>query len=494
VKNKLISCRLARRLGVIAITALCALPLCGLTVFAVEPAVGSGSTAPPTASAPPVPNQPVMSLGILGTAPPSETPAAESPVPLATDNPVTPATDVSNDNDADVTDTAPPTTPEPKTELYPVDVQTIIDGNARQIHKIYMLSATRSPADIPREGFTRDGWQYTLTDITEKRISGMDTRQHTEVISLDTNSNDLNAIIQQLATTMDYATEDGYSGVLTLDLSSVKCEEAGTKNSSYTVTATREYPHLSSSDVSLIPKTVTENGRTLQLDTVSWEAQGVVNVDYTDVPTSYRAIAKYTGTGSKTVVTGYTTTAAYSGELAKAVTGDTVYTVFFDGVSLNPTATPMPTETPSDESANESTITPTDQTGSKDTSGQSNSTNTADTALPIVGIAIGAGVLALCGGAAAFLFLRRNVKVYSDSFRTLVAKDRITAKGPAIDLSPLDGDCFCTEIDKLTAKTLNGTTIEVRNSGTVLKHKIASEGNVYRIEADFGAGMIQAIY
>ena|GEM_PF-973578 len=473
----------------IAITALCALPLCGLTVFAVEPAVGSGSTAPPTESAPPVPNQPVLSLGILGTAPP-----AESPVPLATDNPVTPATDVPNDNDADVTDTAPPTTPEPKTELYPVDVQTIIDGNARQICKVYMLSAAQSPADIPREPFTRDGWQYTLADITEKRVSGMDIRQHTEVISLDTAGNDLNAIIQQLAPTMDYATEDGYSGVLTLDLSSVKCEEAGTKNSSYTVTATREYPHLSSSDVSLIPKTVTENGRTLQLDAVSWEPQGVVNVDYTDVPTSYRAIAKYTGTGSKTVVSGYTTTAAYSGELAKAVTDDTVYTVFFDGVAVNPTATTMPTETQMDESANESTIVPIEQTGSENASGQSNPTNTADTALPIVGIAIGAGVLALFAGAAAFLLLRRNVKIYSDSFRTLVAKDRITAKAPVIDLSPLDGDCFCIEIDKLTVKALNGTTIEVRNGGTVLKHKIASEGNVYRIEADFGAGMIQAIY
>jgi hypothetical protein len=34
------------------------------------------------------------------------------------------------------------------------------------------------------------------------------------------------------------------------------------------VTATREYPHLSTNDTSLIPKTITDNGRTLELDNV----------------------------------------------------------------------------------------------------------------------------------------------------------------------------------------------------------------------------------
>ena len=38
-------------------------------------------------------------------------------------------------------------------ELYPADVQTVIE---------------------PRDGFERDGWIYTLTDITQERTSGAD--------------------------------------------------------------------------------------------------------------------------------------------------------------------------------------------------------------------------------------------------------------------------------------------------------------------------------
>jgi hypothetical protein len=86
------------------------------------------------------------------------------------------------------------------------------------------------------------------------------------------------------------------------------------------------------------------------------------------------------------------------------------------------------------------------------------------------------------------------VKIYRDGFRVLAAKDRLTAKVPVIDLTPLDGDSFGLVIDRFSAKALNGVTVEVRNSSVSLKHKIAYEGSAYRIAADFGAGTIQAIY
>ncbi|MDR0292918.1 MAG: cell wall anchor protein [Oscillospiraceae bacterium] len=367
----------------------------------------------------------------------------------------------------------PPYPEDMRDDLYPADVQTVISDGTRQIVKTYILTAGQTPADIPRENFTRDGWRYTLTDITEKRTSGTETRSHTETVELSTDTKDLNEIIKLLSPSLEYQSADSFSGTLTLDMASVKCEAAGYKNSSYTVTATREYPHLSANDTSLIPKTITDNGRTLQLDDVTWEVQNYTNVDYQDIPDSYRAVAKYTAKASKSVVTGYVTTADYTGEIVKAVTGDTLYIAYFEGIEINPTPTPEPS-TPT--SAPEPTA-PENGGG-----------------IPLVPILIGPAVLAALAGAGAFFFLRRNVKIYRDGFRVLAAKDKISAKNKLIDLSPLDGDCFGIEIEAFTAKALNGQTVEIRYGADRLKHRIAFEGSAYRIEANFGAGTIQAVY
>jgi len=93
-----------------------------------------------------------------------------------------------------------------------------------------------------------------------------------------------------------------------------------------------------------------------------------------------------------------------------------------------------------------------------------------------------------------FLLNHRNVKIYRDNFSVLAAKDRIDVKNPVIDLSPLEGQCFGIEIEKFTAKPLNGKTVEIKYGSANLHHKIAYEGNAYRIGVDFGAGTIQAIY
>jgi len=102
-------------------------------------------------------------------------------------------------------------------ELYPADVQSIFEGGTRQIVKTYILTVEQSPADIPRDGFIRDGWWYELTDITEQRTIGTDTRSFTETVEISTDTKDLNEIIKLLSPTLDYQGEDGYCGLLTLD-------------------------------------------------------------------------------------------------------------------------------------------------------------------------------------------------------------------------------------------------------------------------------------
>ena len=368
----------------------------------------------------------------------------------------------------------PVTEAAPAASLYPADVQTIVRDNTRQIVKTYTLTSAQSPDAIPREAFERDGWRYTLTDITQQHTSILETRRHIETVTIETDTQDIADIIPLLASTMTYQGEDGYSGLLTLDLSSVSCEASGHKSSSYSVSASREYPHLSTNDLALIPKTITENGRTLALDTVTWEVLHTVNVDYEDIPESYCAIAKYTATASRSMVTGYVTTAHYMGDISKSSDGDTVYTAYFSGHEIAPPTQPEVIEPLIEEDSSPSI-------------------------LPLI---VGAVMLAALAGAfCAYCFLRHNVKVYrikSNGERELTAKLRLTPKTLVIDLTPLEKEVaerrFRIELDSSIARRLNNMSVDIILGNSKLQHRIAFEGGTYTLDVDFDDGTANAIY
>ena len=219
-------------------------------------------------------------------------------------------------------------------KVFPSDVTELRDGGNWQIIKTYELSAGELAEDIPRDSFERQGWTFTLTDIIRKESANAETRAHTETITLDTETNDLAAILTLLSPTMEYTADDGFVGILSLDVSSIKVETAGTRTSSYNMSVTREYPHLSTNDTSLVPKTVTDRGTTYTLAGVDWKAGNYVTVDYERIPEYYTAIATYNATGYSTKVTGYTTSAVYTGSLAKLSQGKTYYTAYFLGEEI----------------------------------------------------------------------------------------------------------------------------------------------------------------
>ncbi len=212
--------------------------------------------------------------------------------------------------------------------LYPAEVRETAEGDARRLEKIYLLSASDDPAGIPTADFDREGWHYTLLDVTRQDNSETDTRDYTETVTLDSKRKDMDAIMPQLAATMEVTTEDGYTGTLTLDTASIKVEAAGYKSSSRTVTATRSYPNLSDADTALIPKTIQDGGRTLTLSNVDWQEAGGF----------YNASATYTGTATSKYATGYTVTAEYTGEVVKTIGGEMIYTAVFSGTLLDGTA------------------------------------------------------------------------------------------------------------------------------------------------------------
>ena len=153
--------------------------------------------------------------------------------------------------------------------FYPISVEEYTYGEAEEprINKVYQLSLSDDPSGIPTEDFVRNGRQYKVT-------------------------------------------VDGYA----------------TKTQA--LSASRSYPNLSEADVSLIPKSIEENGKTLTLADVQWDS-----TEQTDgvggIITRYTATASYTGTSSSRYATGYTVTADYTGEVAKPDCDVVTYTAIF---------------------------------------------------------------------------------------------------------------------------------------------------------------------
>ncbi len=77
---------------------------------------------------------------------------------------------------------------------------------------------------------------------------------------------------------------------------------------------------MTDADLSLVPKTVTEGGRTLTLADVKWSG---------GEDGYYTATASYTGSVSSRYCTGYTVTADYTGEVAKTSCEIVTYTAIF---------------------------------------------------------------------------------------------------------------------------------------------------------------------
>ena len=210
---------------------------------------------------------------------------------------------------------------------YPISVEQYTYGNFDElrINKVYQLSLSDDPSGIPTEDFERDGRLYYLLDVTRTDDVGVDTQTHTESITMDSDTGELSEVLKCLDGQMEVTTEDGYTGVLLLDHTSITVEVKGYKTSTSNLKATRTYPNLSDADLSLIPRTISDGGKTLTLADAQWSGDGQ----------TYTATATYTGTSSSRYATGYTVKANYTGEVAKTNCEVVTYTATFGSKALS---------------------------------------------------------------------------------------------------------------------------------------------------------------
>lgn len=223
---------------------------------------------------------------------------------------------------------------------YPTAVTRSEDGT--ELRKIYELGPEDDPAGIPRSDVEQDGFHYTLVDLLQQELPEYEEKRHTETVSLQSPSQDLAAILELLPQEKEFVTEDGYTGILALQLDTVQVDVSGYGSSTRQVSATRSYPNLANQDTANIPKTIQEDGRTLTLQSIQWQTDNTATLDGYAMGDRFTAVATYTGSAASSYVKGYTVTANYTGTVSK-INLDTVrYVAIFEGTPLQPVESSKP--------------------------------------------------------------------------------------------------------------------------------------------------------
>jgi hypothetical protein len=106
-----------------------------------------------------------------------------------------------------------------------------------------------------------------------------------------------------------------------------------------------------------LPKTIDDNGRTLQFQGVQWKTDATHNVDDYEIGNRYTAVVTYGGVKTSSYVKGYAVTADYTGEALRKGVTVIRYTVIFNGIEI---PAPEPATLPSlePETTTQMTTTP----------------------------------------------------------------------------------------------------------------------------------------
>ena len=214
-----------------------------------------------------------------------------------------------------------------------------LNGQQRMV-KTYVLSPETDPETLKEPSFDYDGFTYTWAYTTKDEKEFLETKAVVETVTVETEKKDLSVILEQLAPTMAY--DDGeFAGELALDHTTLSTEAAGYATGSSTVTATRTIGPLDRNDMSYVPATTVKNGMTLSLSNVEWQVIGTDLVGEALAPSSYQAVATYSGKSSYKYATGYVTTAEYRGEVTASGVESITYMVVYVGTKIKP---PEPVE------------------------------------------------------------------------------------------------------------------------------------------------------
>lgn len=340
---------------------------------------------------------------------------------------------------------------------YIADDITYQNLNGQQLAiKVYTLLPDQDPNDLVEEDFEYDGYLYSYSSTTKEEQSYSEENLHTETVTVTTSSKNMEDILAALEPTIEY-NDGSATGTLALDHSTIETQVAGYKDSSYTVTATKNYTGLDRNDSSYIDKTVVKDGRTLSLSNISWSVESTTLVGDELMPATYSAVATYSGTAYSKTATGYITTADYVGTISVSGISSIKYTVTYIG-------TPIVAEPESPQ------------------------LNPAVVLVPI-------GILLAVAAVLFILFLlRKNCTVYAATGKgneyDKCGRLLIRMKNPELRIDRLKNlpeGIIAIEVDEAAARKLFGKTITIRYYDGIFSHTVGEANGPYWFKVDVGS-------
>ena len=206
-------------------------------------------------------------------------------------------------------------------------------NGSQQVIKTFTIPADQDPQNLIEQPFEMEGYLYSFKDIVKTENAVEESRHYTEIITVETDKNDLALILQQLKPTVEY--DDGvFRGTLALDHTTINTEASGYVPKSYTVSEVKTIGQLDRNDMSYVPSTTVKNGRTLNLANVEWQVTGTDLVGEALVPSSYQAVATYSAKATYQAATGYVTTAEYTGEVTHEGIESVTYVLTYMGTKV----------------------------------------------------------------------------------------------------------------------------------------------------------------
>ncbi|GHU80107.1 hypothetical protein FACS1894191_4550 [Clostridia bacterium] len=216
-----------------------------------------------------------------------------------------------------------------QTGIYPQNVETLTENGILLVKKTYILDPDMDP-EMLVQAFEQSGFSFTRREILRQDLPGETlTRRASKIAVADTENDDRAAILAQFPSYINHS-EEGYTGQLMLDAASLVTEPGEFEAYTYQYTKTKALTPLERNDPAYLDKEI--NGMTLT--DISFSGQREVSVGNSLIPTSYSAVAKYTGTATGKRAVSYVSTAAYAGELTKTMPGKVLYTVIYEGAEI----------------------------------------------------------------------------------------------------------------------------------------------------------------
>ena len=157
------------------------------------------------------------------------------------------------------------------------------------------------------------------------------TKEQETIVERVTNTNNLEKVISLFNETKDFE-DDGYTGTLVRDNSTLKVQIKDSYQEEYKVYLQKSYDNVPSNELNDIPKEIKENGTTYYLVNPVWNIAETEMVSNNEVPVKYNGTMYYEGIKTKTIITSYLATIKYTGTLEKQVPDTTTFTAKYEEV------------------------------------------------------------------------------------------------------------------------------------------------------------------